>query len=482
MAVERPFIPRQVFRTSAITFLQIVLIFNAGASAAALDSEESPPNVVIFLADDMTWHDVGVYHRMFPWLPNNAVTPNIDKLAAQGIVFKQAFTATAMCSVTRHQIYTGLYPVRSGGYANHSRVFNDTRSIVDYFSEHGYEVALAGKSHVYPNSVFRFLPVGGENKSNAGASTFGIEKTKNFLSNIGQKPFLLVVASANPHIPWNRGNVQNYPTDEIVVPRYLMDSNRLREMLSSYLAEVSDLDREVGLIDDELKKNGLLDNTIFVFSTEHGSDLPFGKWTAYDTGVRTALVVRWPKAVEPGVASAIVELVDLLPTLLDLSVNQVPEDLDGRSFADVIRGNKDTHKSFAVGLQTSKNIHNGVPYPIRWIRTHRHKLIENLIPEAEFSSLTTSSTWFQEALAEEKSAGGHHYLRYIQRPDIEFYDLIRDPFELDNLVEKLSPAEAFQLEQMRARLHAWMLQQNDRGIETEMAVCQRKGFSHRGCP
>jgi N-sulfoglucosamine sulfohydrolase len=482
VAVERPVIWRRVFGTSAITFLQIAVMFIIVPPAAALGLEESPPNVVIFLADDMTWHDVGVYHKMFPWLPNNAVTPNIDKLAAQGVVFEKAFTATAMCSVARHQIYTGLYPVRSGGYANHSRVFNDTRSIVDYFSEHGYEVALAGKTHVYPKSVFRFLSVGGENKSNAGASTFGIEKTKKFLSSIGRKPFLLVVASANPHIPWNRGNVQNYPTDKIVVPPYLMDSNRLRKMLSSYLAEVSDLDREVGLIDNELERNGLIDNTIFVFSTEHGSDLPFGKWTAYDAGVRTALVVRWPQAIQPRTVSAIVELVDLLPTLLDLSLNQVPEDLDGRSFADLIRGNKDTHKFFAVGLQTSKNIHNGVPYPIRWIRTHRHKLIENLIPDAEFSSLTASSTWFQEAWEEEKSAGGHHYSRYIHRPNIEFYDLTRDPFELNNLIEKLSPAETLQLEEMRARLHAWMLHQNDLGVETEMAACQRKGFSHRGCP
>ena len=453
-------------------------------SPAVLGSrqDQSQPNIVIFLADDMAWHDVGVYQRLTSSLMGANNTPNIDQLASEGVVFERAFTATAMCSVARHQIYTGLYPVRSGGYGNHSRVYEDTKSIVSYFSEHGYAVALAGKSHVYPRHVFSFTKAGGENKGPAGETTFGIAKTRAFLDGIGQRPFVLVVASSNPHIPWNRGNAKNHPPASITVPPYLHDSPELRAKLSSYLAEVSELDREVGLIDEELDKRGLTDNTIFVFSSEHGSDLPFAKWTGYDAGVRVALVVRWPNKISPGISSAIVESVDLLPTLMELSVNEVPTGLDGRSFSSLLSGTGDTHKEFAVGIQTSKNIHNGVPYPIRWVRTERYKLIENLRPETQFSSFTTASTWFQQELADEVEAGTDRYLNYLKRPKREFYDLERDPFELHNLAGQLNATQTNELERMQTHLHQWMREQNDQGVQTEMAVCQRKGFSHRGCP
>ena len=453
-----------------------------GAMVSVSGQRQSPPNIVIFLADDMTWHDVGVYRRLATSLPGAVSTPNIDQLANEGVVFERAFTATAMCSVARHQIYTGLYPVRNGGYGNHSRVYQDTKSIVSYFSEYGYEVALAGKSHVYPRHVFPFKKVGHENKGAAGETTFGLEKTRAFLDDVGERPFVLIVASSNPHIPWNRGKTKSYPLASITVPPYLRDSPRLRAKLSTYLAEVSELDREVGLIDDELGKRGLTDNTIFVFSSEHGSDLPFGKWTAYDAGVKVALVVRWPNKISPGISSAIVESVDLLPTLMDLSINTVPKGLDGRSFAALLKGATDTHKQFALGMQTSKNIHNGVPYPIRWVRTERYKLIENLLPQTRFSSFTTVSKWFQQELADEVTAGTDRYLSYLKRPRLEFYDLERDPFELQNLVGQLNASQTIELERMQTHLYQWMRAQNDQGVQTEMAVCQRKGFSHRGCP
>ncbi|MDB2556618.1 sulfatase-like hydrolase/transferase [Luminiphilus sp.] len=133
--------------------------------------------------------------------------------------------------------------------------------------------------------------------------------------------------SSNPAIEISSGTTKLRPSAAMVTPA----------AISSLLANMA----EGG---DELGKRGLTDNTIFVFSSEHGSDLPFGKWTAYDAGVKVALVVRWPNKISPGISSAIVESVDLLPTLMELSLNTVPKGLDGRSFSSLLSGATDTRK------------------------------------------------------------------------------------------------------------------------------------------
>ena len=106
-------------------------------------STTKSPNIIMVLADDMNWFDIGAYHQMLDYVPKNAITPNIDKLAKEGMMFTQSFTSTAMCGVTRQQLYTGIYPIRNGAYGNHTRVYDGIKSAAHYFRELGYRVGLA---------------------------------------------------------------------------------------------------------------------------------------------------------------------------------------------------------------------------------------------------------------------------------------------------------------------------------------------------
>ena len=265
------------------------------------------------------------------------------------------------------------------------------------------------------------------------------------------------------------------------MPVFLDDTKGLRKQLSEYLAEVSDLDREVGLLEAEIEMLGIKNDTIFIFTSEQGSSLPFGKWTNYDSGLQTAFIVRWPNNVKAGsVSNALIEYVDVVPTLIDVVSNNAPENMDGKSFKSVLMGEKKEHKDYVYGIQTSLNIHDGAAYPIRSIRSKSLKLIHNLMPEGEFSSILTNSSWFKAELQNLSSINGTLYARYLKRPEYELYDIVKDPFEQKNIIDM--PGYGDEVAILRSKLSSWMDQQGDQGVGTELSVCERKGFSHRRCP
>ena len=106
------------------------------------------PNLVLFMADDCSYFDLGCYGSA------DSRTPNIDRFATEGVRFTKAYQAPPMCSPTRHNIYTGLWPVKTGAYPNHTMVKEDTIRIIQHLKPAGYKVALIGKLHVKPSSVF----------------------------------------------------------------------------------------------------------------------------------------------------------------------------------------------------------------------------------------------------------------------------------------------------------------------------------------
>jgi uncharacterized sulfatase len=465
-----------------LNFLFCILLFLASnALLAESINSESPPNIVIVLADDMNWFDIGAYHQKYDYAPKNALTPNIDKLAKEGMLFTHSFTSTAMCGVTRQQLYTGIYPIRNGAYGNHTRVYDGIKSAAHYFRDLGYRVGISGKGHVFPGKSFPFEWVGKANKGATGEASFGIAKTRKFIARNKAQPFFLIVASANPHTPWSRGDSSQYPSNKLDVPEFLNDTPELRQQLSRYLAEVTDLDREVGLIEADIEKLGIKNNTIFIFTSEQGSAFPFAKWTTYDNGLKTAFIIRWPTKIKAGsVSNAMIEYVDVIPTLTDAVSNTVPKNLDGKSFKSVLMGQKSEHKDYVYGIQTSFNVHEGAPYPIRSVRTKRLKLIHNLMPKNSFSNILTAGEWFKEELKLEQKNSQNNYSGYLKRSEYELYNILKDPFEQTNIIN--DPKYKKEVALLKSNLIAWMHQQGDQGIESELAVCERKGFSHRRCP
>ena len=113
------------------------------------------------------------------------------------------------------------------------------------------------------------------------------------------EPFFLYVGSTEPHDPWNKGDQSLWNPDDLTLPCNLVDTPATRKQFRNYLAEINELDNQVGAVDALLHKYGLDENTIFIFTSEQGYSFPFGKWTCYDEGLHTGFVIRWPGTVKP---------------------------------------------------------------------------------------------------------------------------------------------------------------------------------------
>ena len=439
----------------------------AQAATPATGTTPKKPNIVLVIADDCRFLDLGCYGSP------DAITPNIDRLAAEGVRFTRFFQATAMSSATRHCLLTGLYPVRSGAYPNHTRLNDGVGTLPQYLKQAGYRVALEGKRHIAPIEAFPF-----EYLSNEQQRTVYPELIEPFLADVARsgEPFFLYVGSTEPHDPWNKGDQSLWNPDDLTLPCNLVDTPATRKQFRNYLAEINELDNQVGAVDALLHKYGLDENTIFIFTSEQGYSFPFGKWTCYDEGLHTGFVIRWPGTVKPGrVTDAMCEYVDVTPTLVDIAGGKIPEGLDGRSFLPVIKGETDSFKNEVYGIQTSRGIFFGPEYyAIRSIRNERYAYIMNLTPEATFKCMSTNPkkgwwmSWKEKAATDEFAR--RQVERYQKRPAEELYDIVNDPFQTRNLAD--DPQYAGEKARMRAKLLQWMESQGDKGQQTEMEALE----------
>lgn len=459
--------------------LVVVLLIVAWPALAA-----QRPNIVLFIADDMTWFDAGCYGSA------DVKTPHLDKLATQGMRFLNCSTSTAMCAPTRQQLYTGLWPVRSGAYPNHSAVKQGTRSLGHHFEELGYRIAIAGKKHYKPAASYPFetLPGGAPHDSGKGKKNdFDIEAVRNFITRDADQPYFLICATNQPHAPWNRGDASAYDSAKLTLSPNLVDTQVTREELSKYYAEITYADKLLGGVMSELDSVNQTDETILLFTSEQGSQLPFAKWTCYEAGLKTGLVVRWPNKIKPGTTTdAMVQYIDIVPTLLEASGGEPDEidtgrdgaadggrGFDGSSFMPVLLGKKNQHRDYAFGIQTTRGIIMGSDcYPIRSANDGRYKLILNLNHEEAFSNLVVKSdrspiwaSWVKAAKAGDAKAGQLIH-RYEYRPAVELYDLNNDPFEMTNIADQADMKPI--IRSLRTELDAWMQQQGDEGVKTEM--------------
>ena len=436
------------------------------------------PNIMLVIGDDMTWHDCE------PYGSSQVKTPNMQKLATEGMQFDRMFTATAMCAPTRQQLYTGMFPVRNGAYPNHSRVHNGVKSVPHYLKALGYRVGLIGKTHIKPPASYPFEYL----KGNASST----DSIAEFVNRDKGVPYCLIVASNEPHAPWSKGTPQLYPPDKIKVPEYFVDNKTTRIAMSKYFAEITFLDSQLGDCMNIVDKSGSKDNTIMIFTSEQGSQFPSGgKWTCYDTGLKTAFIVRWPKRIKPASnTKAMTQYVDVVPTLIEAAGGNPKalktgcpdakgyEGFDGKSFLSVLNGKTDRLRQFVFGAHTTLGIINGSPcYPIRSVRSARYKYIRNLNHTATFTNIMTQqgknaifASWKDTERAK----------AYQYRPAEELYDMQNDPWELNNLAADAKHQKT--KTQLRLQLDKWMQQQGDKGIETELQANTRKGNANKKKP
>ncbi|MEN8203123.1 MAG: sulfatase [Bacteroidota bacterium] len=438
-------------RTIVITLLAVMLF------GSCMREETAPPNIVLFLADDLSFRDLGC-------TGNNVVhTPNVDKLASEGLQMTGMFTPTAMCAPARSALYTGLFPHRNGCHMNWGAVKEGTLSLPHYLQPLGYRVALVEKVHVNPREAFPF-------------DYMKADSMENYLKSVGNQPFCMIYASHEPHGPHREGRIT---AEDVSSPVNWPDTWESRDLHARYLNDVEAMDREFGELVDMLERNSLLENTVVIFTSDHGHEF-FAKWSCYDEGIHIPFIVKWDGVLGKGTRNpAFTSLVDLLPTFTEMAGGVAPENIDGKSFLQVLKADKKEHRSYIYSAHTNRGIISGSAYPIRGVRSERYKYIENLNSEAMFQNKNTHGWEWDTAAAEQIWKSWLHLAEtdpsatarvkfYRKRPAEELYDLQNDPFELNNL----AASEAYDSTRVRLRseLYGWMEQQGDRGLEAELEI------------
>jgi uncharacterized sulfatase len=429
--------------------------------------EQTYPNIAVIVADDLLFSELSCYGG------RNITTPNIDRIAREGIQFSNLFASSAMSVPIRASMYTGLYPVRHGSYQNHRGNDRTVKNITDYMPTTGYRLARTGKQHPGPLDIYRFEEIPGfQITCTSHMANFTVDGIREFILR-DDSPFCLFVCSIHPHVPWTWGNPNEFDPDKLVLPPVFADNAGIRKTYCNYLAEIRSLDNEVGAILDVLTETGNLDNTLVIFLSEQGPQLPGGKWTCWNPGVKSALVARYPARIKAGSTSdALVQYEDITPTLIEIAGGAPIPGLDGASFLPVLYGTKDEHRKWAFGVHN--NIPEGTAYPIRSIFDKHYKLILNLTPDVDYyekhlmnenSNLGLWTEWLKAAQTDPQARWLHH--RFVRRPAVEFYDIQNDPWELNNLAEQSQYQE--QISGMKKELEKWMQQQGDTGIALDVA-------------
>lgn len=459
----------------AILILALVLVTDTNAAER--------PNFLIIMADDCTYNDLPLYGG------KNAYTPNIDRLATEGMTFNRAYLSEAMCQPCRAELFSGQYPMQNGCAWNHSASRTSTKSLPHHLKPLGYRTGLAGKVHVKPASAFPFEKVGGFDHSCVRNPTHphALEDVRDFMTRENGQPFCLVIALVEPHVPWVMGDPSRYPPAKLTLPPNLADTKLTRSDYSRYLAEITYMDGQVGEILQTLDESGHRNDTLVLFTSEQGSQFPGCKWTNWDTGLHTALIARWPGQVAPNIRTdALVQYADILPTLLEAAGSSPSSrQFDGSSFLRVLHGRSTTHRQYAYGMHN--NIPEGPAYPIRTITDGEFRYIRNLTPNSIYiekhlmgrtgdGKLNNPywNSWIWDTAFSQRSYDLVE--RYMRRPPEQLYHTSEDRYEMNNLMQSGAYEEVRST--LSSELDRWMESQGDPGApqDTQEAIqAARKG-------
>jgi len=443
----------------------LLLILNA--------KNDTPPNFIIILGDDIAANSIGCYGSKTPY-----TSPNIDALAKEGVLFRNMFVSEAMCAPTRAELYTGLTPYSNGCVINHGATKVGTLSMVQRLSTLGYRVGLTGKTHIKPLSVYPFEKIKG---FPSGCTVSGDQRVswsgvKEFMTRDDKQPFCLVIASVNAHSPWDAGDTSPWKLSDLVLPPSLIDNDTTRKFFREYIAEVRLFDDQVGQVNSLLKKLKKDNNTALIVLDENGIGMPGGKWTTYDLGVRSACIMKWPPSIvkNPFETDAIAQYCDILPTLIDAAGGTVPSDMDGKSLLPVLTEKSKKHRENAYFIHNSGK--ESSAFASRAITDGQYKLIWTLTPENKYTVRTING--FDYGYIDKKpqrhvrrvytswladSSSNEHIREIVNRfrirPELQFFDLNKDPYELNNLAKESKYQE--KIETMKANLISWMDDKKD---------------------
>jgi N-sulfoglucosamine sulfohydrolase len=452
-----------------IAFAVVIPALGTRANSVAADRAPQPLNVLFLTADDLHCESVGAFGGRIADL-----TPNLDRLASEGMCFFRAHVNAAICQPSRGVLGTGRYGHNSGimGFMHTDR---DIPTIMETLRDAGYLTGILGKvGHSTPKADYRWDFAHDQNELGAGRDPqIYYQYCREFLQRCRDenKPFYFMVNSHDPHRPFHiagkpiPGAVEPsrvYGPEDVPVPGFVPDLPGVRQELSYYLNSVRRCDDTFGKVLQALKESGFDDNTLVMFLSDNGIAIPFAKCNAYLASTRTPWIVRWPGVVKPGSGDRthFISGIDFFPTVLDALHLPAPEGLDGRSFMPLLRGEPQEGREM-VFTQIDRKA-GGDAVPMRCVQDARFGFIYNPWSDGQRYYRNNNEGLTMKAMDEAAKtdpfiAGRVELFRH--RVPEELYDLQNDPDCLENLIA--SPEHRQQAERMRAALQEWMKRTGD---------------------
>jgi len=462
-------------RPAAAAFAAALSLFLANLPAAAADR----PNILFVIYDDMNWDSAGAYGC--EWIE----TPNFDRIAREGVLFRHAFTSNPKCAPCRASILTGRNTWQLEDLSVHNSIFPKKWAVYpDLLEEAGYEIGLTGKGWGPGDFLGQGWernpagPVFDEHRIEPPATGIGRnDYAANFESFLDQRadpgqPFCFWMGFNEPHRAYelHSGVRLGKSLDEVVVPPYYPDLRAVRSDLADYAIEVEWGDRHIGRALEILEERGELENTLIIVTSDHGMPFPFVKGQIHEDGFRLPFAARWGARVKPGrVVEDFVNVRDLAPTFLELAGVEIHPQITGSSLVPLLLSEESgwIEEDRDVMLVGKERHDLGRPgrlgYPVRAIRTPDYLYVRNYHPErwpacnpeTNFGNVDDSPTKDVILLL-----GGHFFdLNFGFRPADALFRLADDPHTVRNLAQ--DPAYAETMEALRERMMALLREEGD---------------------
>ncbi len=413
------------------------------------------PNIIFIIGDDISWDDIGAYGN------TKIKTPNLDKLAKDGLRFTNMYLTASSCSPSRSSILTGRYPHNTGAAELHSPLPAHLKYFPELLKQQGYFSALIGKWHEGPNTRRAYDTLLVDRKANGEG---GELQWNNLLkARPKDKPFFFWLAPFDAHRPWSvkTDGPQHDPETDIVIPHTLVDTKETRQDLAFYYNEIAQLDRYVGKLRQELERQGIADNTLIIFTADNGRPFPGSKTRLYDAGVKTPFIVSWPARIKAGqVCESLISSIDIAPTLLEVAGAKTAETIQGTSFAALFKSPENAFRKYVFA---EHNWHDYAAYE-RSVRTKDFLYIINKRSEWDNGGpIDANQSPSAKALQAAKSNGKLTILQndalLKPRPAEEFFDNQKDPLQMKN--EAGNKAYSAQVSELRRILKQWQDQTGD---------------------
>ena len=442
--MESPMQTRREFTTILGTG---TLALTISACKTAHSEPKKRPNILWIMLEDWC-PDLSCYGT------KGVHTPNIDKLAKEGIRFNTAFATAPVCSASRSAMMTG-FPQNYIG-ANQHRTASKNKKPLPYgikpiphmLEEDGYYTCL------------------GDHKLDCNFTTKKLFMGKDWSGRKAGQPFFMQYTFKGTHRTWSRDPIRPIKPEDIEIPPYYPDTKLARRGWANGLEQAQITDRDVGKLLKKLKDDGLEENTIVILIGDHGRCMPRGKQFLYDGGIKIPLIIRWPKGIKPNqVNNDLVSSLDICQTIIQAAGVKPIVKLPGK---DLLKDGAKDQKYIFAARDKMDNTHDSM----RAIRSKKYKLILNLTPERAYCQYN----WYKEAryplLAQLNVMNMKGELNEVQaqfmaatKPEFELFDLEKDPYEINNLAKK--PSYAKIKKELLVRLNEWRKSIKDQGVSKE---------------